>query len=75
MKDKRWPLPRRSGKGLRGALESLEEKRPDRVVVRSWNDFSSGDFAEPNSLDSKRMLAALTKGINRLRVAYAETRQ
>ena len=74
-KDKRWPLPRRRGRSLAEALESLVERRPERIAVRSWNDFSAGDFAEPNSLDGKRMLGSLTDGIRRLRSAYAEASQ
>ena len=75
-KDKRWPLPRRNGRPLWEALTSLaslEGELPARIVVRSWNDFSSGDFVEPNSLDGKRMLRSLTEGIERLR-AQASSR-
>ena len=72
LRDRDWPLPRRRGKPLAEALRELAGKRPAVVIIRSWNDFSAGDFVEPNSLDGKRMLKALTTELRRLRDAYRE---
>ena len=58
---------RRRGMALRDALWAAFRAQAGMICVSSWNDFESGDFTEPNSLDERRMYQVLTEEIARAR--------
>jgi hypothetical protein len=55
----RWVLPRREGRPLAEAVSAARAIGPAWVVVASWNDFATGSFVEPNSLDQEQVLERL----------------
>jgi len=61
-----WKAPRDKGKTLRYAFWHAYRARARFIVVSSWNDFVSGDFIEPNSLDKERTMETLTEEIARV---------
>ncbi len=56
-----WSIPRRRGRTLRNELRWVVRLRPRVVLLSSWNDFQSGDFIEPNSLDQSRAFEVLQR--------------
>jgi len=57
--ERRWAVPRREGKTLVEALSAARAVTPAWVVVGSWNDYASGSFVEPNSLDQESVVERL----------------
>ncbi|NOY81217.1 MAG: hypothetical protein GXP31_09455 [Kiritimatiellaeota bacterium] len=62
-----WSVPRRGGRTLRTAFREVLAQGPKMVLISSWNDYESGDFIEPNSLDGSRVLTVLREELSRLR--------
>ncbi len=61
-----WDIPRHRGRTLRNGLWDAAGKRAAIILISSWNDFSSGDFVEPNDLDQERLYRVLQREIPRL---------
>jgi hypothetical protein len=64
---KTWQLPRDRGKTLQYQLWKAFERHAMTICVSSWNDFTSGDFIEPNSLDGQMAYDILALEIARAR--------
>ena len=64
-----WELPRKAGRTLRRQLWKCYTNKPKQIIISSWNNFSNGDFVEPNSLDGEEPYQALKKEISRLRAS------
>jgi hypothetical protein len=61
-----WLTPRKKGKTLRNALWQAASLRAPFICIASWNDFESGDFIEPNSLDGEHLFRTLTQETGRI---------
>jgi hypothetical protein len=56
-----WLKARKKGKTLRNALWQAASLRAEFICIASWNDFESGDFIEPNSLDGEHLFRTLIR--------------
>ena len=57
-------------------MESLRKaflSRASVICIRSWNNFQTGSFVEPNSLDGETVLDALTEALARYRAGEGLT--
>lgn len=56
-----WTLPQDKGNTLGEGLKAALAKHPDYIVISSWNNFESGDFAAPSTLDGGKTLLRLSR--------------
>lgn len=66
-RDEDWPLPRRRGKTLLSGLRAAFAIKGRLICVESWNDYETGSFLEPNTMDGTRVLDSFRQEILRLR--------
>ena len=64
---KTWILPRYRGRTLQKQLWRAFDRRALTICISSWNDFTRGDFVEPNSLDGQAVYDLLALEIDRAR--------
>ncbi len=62
-----WALPRNKGNTLKYFLWQAAQVRAPIICISSWNDFASGDFIEPNSLDGNQLMNRLQEELGRIR--------
>jgi hypothetical protein len=65
--EKTWTLPRSRGKTLQRQLWRAYDLRALTICISSWNDYTSGDFVEPNTLDGRAAYELLALEIARAR--------
>lgn len=56
-----WVVPRNHGRTLRDQLWQAALRRPDIIVVSSWDAFHRGDFLVPNTLDGENAYERLVE--------------
>ena len=54
-----WILPQDKGNTLGEGLKAALAKHPDYIVVSGWNNFETGDFASPSTLDEGKTMLRL----------------
>lgn len=55
-----WEMERRRGKALQEELSRAFAARALTICISSWNNYVTGDFVEPNTLDGDAVLKRLT---------------
>jgi hypothetical protein len=65
----RWELERRGGLTLAAEIQNAYSAKAGLICISSWNNYVTGDFVEPNSLDEGAVLGKLAAVIRQAKEA------
>ena len=68
-----WEIERQGGRALEAEIRKAFSAKAGLICISSWNNYVTGDFVEPNTLDGDAVLRRLTALIRRAREADQAT--
>jgi hypothetical protein len=68
-----WDIERQGGRALEAEVRNAFNAKAGLICISSWNNYVTGDFIEPNSLDGDAVLRRLTALIRQARETAAAT--
>lgn len=68
-----WEMERQGGRALEAEIRRAYSAKAGLICISSWNNYVTGDFIEPNTLDGDAVLRRLTTLIRRAREAEQAT--